>query len=73
MADDQRIAAAREKIAAGVEELRRLKYRPGEDAPEAYSCTFCARANTEVERIIAGAGVSICDKCITEFSQWIAE
>lgn len=27
-------------------------------------CSFCAKANTEVERLIAGPGVYICDGCV---------
>jgi hypothetical protein len=28
------------------------------------SCTFCGKASTEVERLIAGPGVYICDGCV---------
>jgi hypothetical protein len=27
-------------------------------------CSFCAKPNTEVERLVAGPGVYICDECV---------
>ncbi|WP_214412736.1 ClpX C4-type zinc finger protein [Sphaerisporangium fuscum] len=27
-------------------------------------CSFCGKANTEVHKVIAGAGVHICDECV---------
>ena len=72
MADDDRVAAALAKISEGVEELRSLSYEPGEGAA-VDSCTFCGRANTEVENLIAGAGVTICDICIDRCAALLAE
>jgi hypothetical protein len=72
VADDERIAAALAKVSEGIEELRRLNYEPSDDHPP-YSCSFCGRANTEVERIIAGAGPTICDICIERCSALLAE
>jgi hypothetical protein len=69
---DERVAAALAKINEGVEELRRLNYQPGLDA-EVYTCTFCGRANTEVENLIAGAGVTICDICVDRCASVLAE
>lgn len=29
-----------------------------------YRCSFCAKAQTEVETLVAGPGVFICDECV---------
>jgi hypothetical protein len=29
-----------------------------------YRCSFCAKAQTEVKTLVAGAGVFICDECV---------
>lgn len=28
-------------------------------------CSFCGKANTEVDRLVAGPGVKICNECVT--------
>lgn len=33
-------------------------------ADEKIHCSFCAKSKTEVERVIAGAGVYICNECV---------
>lgn len=73
MTSDERVSAAIAKISEGVEELRRLNYRPGKDAKETYSCTFCGRANTEVDQLFAAVGVAICDGCVESFAADISE
>jgi len=35
------------------------------------SCSFCAKPNTEVETLVAGPGVYICNECITLSQQII--
>ncbi|WP_448623613.1 ClpX C4-type zinc finger protein [Geodermatophilus sp. URMC 64] len=37
------------------------------------SCSFCGKNNTEVERLVAGPGVFICDECVALCSQVIAD
>jgi hypothetical protein len=32
--------------------------------PDIASCSFCAKKNTEVAKLIAGPGVYICDECV---------
>lgn len=31
---------------------------------EPHRCSFCAKPHTEVERLVAGPGVFICDECV---------
>ncbi|MFF3444303.1 ClpX C4-type zinc finger protein [Streptosporangium sp. NPDC002721] len=33
-------------------------------ADQAIHCSFCAKAETEVEKVIAGPGVYICNECV---------
>lgn len=33
-------------------------------APEALRCSFCAKLDSEVGKIIAGPGIYICDQCV---------
>ena len=35
-----------------------------EDKPDAISCTFCAKATGEIETMVAGPGVFICNECV---------
>jgi hypothetical protein len=35
------------------------------------SCSFCGKANTEVERLVAGPGVYICNECVALSQQII--
>ncbi len=36
-------------------------------------CSFCGRSNTEVDRLVAGPGVQICNVCITAATAIIDE
>jgi hypothetical protein len=36
-----------------------------EPSPKAVHCTFCKKSSNEVEALVAGPGIYICDKCIT--------
>src|SRR3954471_19222238 len=37
------------------------------------SCSFCGRPSTEVERLVSGPGVFICDACVALCSEIIAD
>ena len=37
---------------------------PKNDKDKTIKCSFCGKKQEEVERIIAGPGVYICDECI---------
>ena len=37
---------------------------PKGDKDKSIRCSFCGKGQEEVERIIAGPGVYICDECI---------
>src|SRR5581483_5696094 len=41
----------------------RLTRRPGRRRPSS-ACSFCGRSQAEVEKLVAGPGVYICDGCI---------
>jgi hypothetical protein len=45
---------------------------PAADQPFAF-CSFCDKPNTEVQRLVAGPGVFICDKCIDLSAAIVAE
>jgi hypothetical protein len=47
------------------ERRKRPKYESG--------CSFCGKPRREVEQLIAGPGVAICDECITVCNEIIAE
>jgi hypothetical protein len=53
-------------------EDRMLATSPPVDQPFAY-CSFCAKPNTEVQRLVAGPGVFICDACIGLSATIVAE
>lgn len=36
------------------------------------SCSFCAKPDTEVQRLVAGPGVFICNECV-ELAAWVVE
>jgi hypothetical protein len=36
-------------------------------------CSFCGKSNTEVERLVGGPGVQICDHCITTAAAIVEE
>jgi hypothetical protein len=36
-------------------------------------CSFCLKANTEVETLVAGPGVFICDECVSLCEEIIAD
>ncbi|MEC3982541.1 ClpX C4-type zinc finger protein [Amycolatopsis sp. H20-H5] len=40
--------------------------------PAIASCSFCRKPNAEVEKLVAGPGVFICDGCVALASQVIA-
>jgi hypothetical protein len=37
---------------------------PGGEIMETVYCSFCARPSTEVDRVVAGPGVHICNECV---------
>jgi ATP-dependent Clp protease ATP-binding subunit ClpX len=42
--------------------------------PEAYLlCSFCGKSQAEVERLIAGPGVYICNECVVVCAEVLAE
>ncbi|MBV9631627.1 MAG: hypothetical protein JO230_26265 [Xanthobacteraceae bacterium] len=44
-----------------------------EPSSKALYCTFCKRSSNEVEALVAGPGVYICDKCIALCSNTLEE
>ncbi len=42
-------------------------------APEALRCSFCAKSQLDVAKLVAGPGVFICNECIDLCNQIIAE
>ncbi len=46
--------------------------RCSEGGAPALSCSFCARSQRDVRRLIAGPGVRICDECIALCNEIIA-
>lgn len=41
--------------------------------PEEQACSFCGRARADVGALVAGAGVSICDRCSVEAVRVVAD
>jgi len=60
--------------------LRRIRQEQGNRTSDlapstedvATSCSFCGKPNTEVERLVAGPGVYICNECV-ELAGWVVE
>ena len=46
---------------------------PKNDKDKTIKCSFCGKKQEEVERIIAGPGVYICDECIGVCSEIVNE
>ena len=46
---------------------------PQTAAPEAMCCSFCAKSQSDVAKLVAGPGVFICDECISLCHQIITE
>ena len=40
---------------------------------EHLSCVFCQRDSDDVEHLLAGPGVAICDECLSDLSATLAE
>lgn len=46
------------------DEARKAESEKVESEPVLARCTFCSKANFEVEKIVAGPGVYICNECV---------
>ena len=46
--------------------MKRLEERASKEARAGDFCSFCGKEKGEVNRLIAGPSVFICDECITE-------
>jgi hypothetical protein len=42
-------------------------------SPSDLSCSFCNKSKDEVDKLVAGPGVYICDECVQKAEQIIAE
>lgn len=47
-----------------MQSMRRLGIRRRRPIRKALSCSFCGKHRDEVERLVAGPGVYICNDCI---------
>jgi len=54
------------------EQENRMSDRPPSFEDVAASCSFCGKPNTEVQRLVAGPGVYICNECV-ELAAWVVE
>ncbi len=43
------------------------------DTGELLKCSFCGKSQKQVKKLIAGAGVYICDECIELWNEIIEE
>jgi len=44
-----------------------------DDGGDLAQCSFCAKDQTQVRRLIAGSGVCICDECVDLCNDILAE
>lgn len=64
------MADKQEKIAQLQRAMKRLQARGDTEARgDGDFCSFCGREKGEVERLIAGPSVLICNECIAECNQ----
>ena len=52
---------------------RKLEKTLGRKLPQALHCSFCGKSQTEVEKLIAGPTVFICNECVGMCNDVIAE
>lgn len=72
-----RAARTREPYATALRSIRQQLERtmPTDASPTTgvlASCSFCGKGNTEVQRLVAGAGVYICNECV-EVAAWVID
>ena len=54
-----------------VENRSWLRQQRGRDRAERLHCSFCGRSSTEVQKLVAGPRVHICNACIEQISDWL--
>jgi ClpX C4-type zinc finger len=47
-----------------IAEAERVHGKISRNTKELLACSFCGRSQLEVEKLVAGPGVYICDRCI---------
>ncbi len=65
-------AVAPKRSAEEVRARRKLERKTGRKLPELFHCSFCAKPQTQVEKLIAGPWTFICNECV-ELCQGIIE
>jgi ATP-dependent Clp protease ATP-binding subunit ClpX len=58
------MAAAPKRSAEEVRARRKLERKAGRKLPELFHCSFCAKPQTQVEKLIAGPWTFICNECV---------
>jgi ClpX C4-type zinc finger len=53
--------------------LRGKAVRRGKGLKPILHCSFCGKTQHEVEKLIAGPAVFICNECVAECNKWIAK
>jgi len=57
-------AAAPKRSPEEVRARRKLERTIGRKLPELFHCSFCAKPQTQVEKLIAGPWTFICNECV---------
>jgi ATP-dependent Clp protease ATP-binding subunit ClpX len=58
------MADAPKRSAEEVRARRKLERKTGRKLPELFHCSFCAKPQTQVEKLIAGPWTFICNECV---------
>jgi ATP-dependent protease Clp ATPase subunit len=64
---DQCLDVCREIVAG------RVVGPPDDEAPADSACSFCAKPQSAVRRLVVGPGIFICDECVARLSVGFAQ
>jgi hypothetical protein len=64
--------AVAKKVKQVVSRLRGQKERRRKALQPTLHCSFCGKTQRDVEKLIAGPAVFICNECVAECNKWIA-
>jgi len=68
-----RIEHAERSVAWAEKEMSREMKKIGADDIDECRCSFCGKSSNDVQKMIAGPGVFICDECIGICSEILSE
>lgn len=61
---DDRLPADGRNVLAFYQVVEKIMHDPQSSAVERLACSFCGKAHTQVDKLIAGPKVYICDWCV---------